>query len=151
MYNPWILQRPFITGLWKRRHVGDDNDHLDTEQVLVDDDLLINGRKTAPANRKSQVMKQIFYDLGQKTLGLEELRGRTIPARNIFNVACNYAYALFGMALLKHGRSTKQATVRYYKCACCSLQIRFHRKTIGVRGDDFFVLHAESFPHHLLD
>ena len=106
-----------------QRHVGDDNDHLDTQQVLADDDLLIDDRNTAPANRKSQVVKPMFYDLGQNTLSFDELRGRTIPARDIFNVACNYAYVLFGVAQLKHGRSTQKATVRYYKCACCSLVI----------------------------
>ena len=129
----------------------DDNDHLDTEQEFADDDSLIDDRKTAPANRKPREVKPMFYDLGQNALTFEELRARTIPARDVFNVACNYANALFGVAQLRHGRSTKNATVRYYKCACCSLRIRFDRKTLGVRGEDYFVLHAGSFPHHLLD
>ena len=134
-----------------RRHVGDDNHQLDPRQVLADDNLLTNDWKTAPADRKPQVVKPLFYDLGQKTLGYKELCGRIIPSRDLFNVACNYTYTLFGVALLKHDGGTNRGRVCYYKCACFMLWIRFDRKTNGVQEDVFFVLHAESFPHQLLN
>ena len=91
-----------------QRHVDDDNHQLDPRQVLADVNSLTSDRKTAPADRKPQVVKPMFYDLGQNTLSFEELRARTIPARDVFNVACNYAYALFGVARLMHDKGTNQ-------------------------------------------
>ena len=70
----------------------------------------------------------MFYDLGQKTLGYEELCGRCIHPRDLFNVASNYAYALFGVARLMHDKGTNQGKIRYYKCYCCTLRIQFDLK-----------------------
>ena len=142
MNDPRNLQRQLMNDLWY-----DDIHYLDPLQVLAE----TNDRKTAPADRTSRVEKPMFYDLGQKTLGYEELRGWIIPTSNTFNVACNYAYALFGVASLKLAGSTNGGRSRYYKCACCTLRIRFDQKTNVVREDDFFVLHAESFPRRLLN
>ena len=78
-------------------------------------------------NRKSQLVKPLLYDLGQKTLGYEEFCGKCIPPLNLFNVACNYAYALFGDALLKHDKGTNQGKNRYYKWFL-ALPVMFLRK-----------------------